>query len=253
MSAIGRKMSSVELRLVAPVVVVPLHDEAVATGPRLELERAGARRVLRRVGAGRLEAGLLVDRALVGVVLLERLGACHREVRQRERAEERRGRLRQVDDDRVLVLRLAALVEARRLPVREAPEDRLPVVGRALLLERTLEVVPTVEVEADRFGIEVRAVVELHVLPQVERPRGAGRVGLPARRERWDDLGRALLEGDETLEHLVDRAERLTVGNECAVEGDRIGCGAEDELASFTAAAVRFATSSAARRDKRER
>ena len=78
-------------------------------------------------------------------------------------------------------------------------------------------------------------------------------VGLPARRERRDDLGRALLEGDETLEHLVDRAERLAVGHECAVESDRIGCGAEDELASAAAAAVRFAASSAARRGKRER
>ena len=109
-----------ELRLLAPVVVVPHHHEPVTARPRLELERAGAGRVLGAVGAGRLEAGLLVDRALVRAVLLQRLRAREREVRQRERAEERGRRLRQVDDDGVLVRRLTALVEARASSCRRS-------------------------------------------------------------------------------------------------------------------------------------
>ena len=201
----------VELRLVAPVVVVAHHDEAVPARPGLELERTGPDRMLGAVGPGGLEAGLLVDRALVGAELLERLRAGEREVRERERAEERRRRLRQVDRDVCRVGRLAALVQARILPVGEAPEHRLPVVGRALELERTLEVVPTVEVEADGLGVEIRAVVELDAVAQRERPRRPGLVGRPLGRQAGNDLGRSGLQGDQALEHLVDRAERLAV------------------------------------------
>src|SRR6185436_8719568 len=53
----------VELRLVAPVVVVAGDREAVTAGPRLELERPGADRVLRAERPGRAEYALVVDGA----------------------------------------------------------------------------------------------------------------------------------------------------------------------------------------------
>jgi hypothetical protein len=88
---------------------------------------------------------------------------------------------------------LTALVQARLLLVGEAAEDGLPVVGRALELERTLEVVPAVEVEADGIGVEVRAVVELDAGAQFKGPRGAVGVRLPRLGEPRDDFGAALL------------------------------------------------------------
>jgi hypothetical protein len=119
----------VQLRLLAPVVVVADEDELVVPRPRLELERAGPDRVLGAERPGRAEARLLVDRALVGVELLERLRAREREVRQGERAEERGGRLRQRDDDGRVVLGLAAPEEAFLLTVGEAAESAAkPVV-----------------------------------------------------------------------------------------------------------------------------
>ena len=71
----------VELGLVAPVVVVAGEHEPVAARPGLELERAGADRVLGAVRARRMEAAVLVDRALVGAELLQRLRAGDREAR----------------------------------------------------------------------------------------------------------------------------------------------------------------------------
>ena len=50
------------------------------------------------------------------------------------------------------------------------------------------------------------------------------------------ELGRARLQRDERLEDLVDHAQRLAVGDERAVEHDRVGRRAEDERAARRAA-----------------
>src|SRR4030095_10413895 len=103
--------------------------------------------------------------ALVGAELLQRLRAGDRERCERQTREERRGRRRQRDDGRVGIRRLAALVQAvlrsgaLRVVRGEPAEDRLPVVRGARVLEGALEVVPTVEVEADGVRIEVGAVL----------------------------------------------------------------------------------------------
>ncbi len=146
-----------------------------------------------------------------------------------------------------LVGRLAALEQAL-LAAGEAPEHGLPVVGRALELERTLEVVPTVEVETDGLGVERLAVVERDAVLQRERPRGSGRVGLPLGRQAGNDVGRPRCQGDQALEHLVDRAERLAVGNQRAVEDDRVGSGAEDQLTAGRSSptSITFVVASAA-------
>ena len=52
-----------------------------------------------------------------------------------------------------------------------APEPELPVVRRPLALERSGEIEPALEVEADGVGVERLAVVERHALAEVERPR----------------------------------------------------------------------------------
>ena len=111
----------------------------------------------------------------------------------------------------------------------EPAEHDLPVVGGARVLERAGEVVPAVEVEADRLGVERLPVVERHALAELERPDGAVRVRLPALGEPRHGLGRARLQEDERLEELGDGADRLTVRNERAVEHDRVGRAGEDE------------------------
>jgi hypothetical protein len=80
---------AVDVRLLAPVVVVADEDETVAARPRLELERAGARRVLGAERPGRVEDALVVDATLVRAVLLEGLRARDAEVRERLGAEDR--------------------------------------------------------------------------------------------------------------------------------------------------------------------
>ena len=227
----------VEQGRLAPVVIVADDRQAVAAGPGLELERARPDRVLRSERALRLEDAVGVHGAGVGLELGQggRAGDCERRLRQSR--DERRRRLRQVDDGRGLVRGLTARVEALGGGVRivlrgEAAEDDLPVVGRARVLERTLEVVPAVEVEADRLGVERLAVVERHALTERECPLGAVLVRLPALSKTRHGLGAARLERDERLEDLLNDAERLAVGDERAVERDRVRSARKDERAA---------------------
>ena len=69
-----------------------VEHELVADRPRLEHVRAGSDRMLRAERARRMEDAARVDRTGVRLVLLERRRARHAEVRQRERADERRRR-----------------------------------------------------------------------------------------------------------------------------------------------------------------
>ena len=63
-----------------------------------------------------------------------------------------------------------AVERALRVLGLEAGERDVVVVGRGRRLLRALEVVPTVEVRTDRRRVERRAVVELDVAAQRERP-----------------------------------------------------------------------------------
>src|SRR6188474_3230045 len=189
-----------------------------------------------------MEDAVGVDRALVGAELLQRLRAADRERGERQTREEgRRGR-RQRDDGRVLVRGLAALVEALlrsaalRVVGRKAAEDRLPVIRRARVLEGALEVVPTVEVEADGVRVEVGSVLEFDALAQMERPRRAVVARLPALGQARLDLRRPRLEHHQGLEDLLDDPRRLAVRDENSVESDRVCRGAEDERTASTAA-----------------
>ena len=238
-----REDQRVELGLVAPVVVVADERQPGAPLPRVELERARADRMLGAERPGWLEDAVGVDRAVVGAELRQRLRARDREAREREGAENGGRRLGQRDDRRALIRGLAALVvavlrcTALRVELGESTEDGLPVVGRARVLERAAEVVPAVEVGADGLGVERLAVVEDHAVAQFERVRQAVLRELPALSEAGLELGRAGLQRDESLVDLVDRPKRLAVGDERAVEDDRVGGGAEDEIASCLASA----------------
>src|SRR4051794_10587772 len=245
----------VDLRLLAPVVVVLDERELVAARPGIEGEGARADRMLGAERPRRVEDPVRVDAPLVGAVLLQRLRARDSERRERQRAEERCGRLRQLDHGRLVVLRRAALIEAaaERLVLRrvllEAAEHGLPVVRGGRVLERPREVVPAVEVGADRRGVEVGAVLELDSVAEMERPRLPVWARVPARGECGRDLRAAGLQGDEALEDLLDDADRLAVGDKCAVEHDRIGSAGEDERAALAAASTaRAAAASAAAR-----
>ena len=176
------------------------------------------------VPVGREDA--VPDLGLVGAVFLQRVRARDPEVRERKRRDERPERLRQRELHAVGALRLAALVQAgrevRALVLLEAKEDRLPVVGGVRRLERSLEVVPAVEVVTDRRRVERRPVVELDTVPEGEGPYLPAARGLPAQCEPGADLGRPGFEADEALEDLVDHTQRLAVGHERPVQHHRI-------------------------------
>src|SRR4029079_3002269 len=110
--------------------------------------------------------------------------------------------------------------------------------------------------------VEVGAVLELHALAQMERPRGAVVTRLPALGQAGLNIRRPRLQVDERLEDLLDDPRRLAVGDENSVESDRVCRGAEDERAASTAArglarrctAAGFVVPSAApRRDEGEK
>jgi hypothetical protein len=105
----------------------------------------------------------------------------------------------------------------------------------------TGEGVLAVEVEADRLGVEVRAVVEGHALFEGE---DVGRVVrlLPALGEERGGVGGAGHRADEALEHLARDAERLAVARERGVEAGRVSRRAEDERRVDVAALVLSAT-----------
>src|SRR5690606_1740222 len=79
-------------------------------------------------------------------------------------------------------------------------------------------VVPPIKVGADGFGVELRVVVELHVVTQLEGVLEAVLAALPALGEERSGVGRARLGADQTLEDLAGDAEGLTVRGEGRVE-----------------------------------
>ena len=195
MSPIGRKMTFSVCGRLAPVVVVADEHELLADGPGLELVRPRARRVLGGVRAGRREDALVVLGSRVGLELRQRRRADDVNAGQGQRREDRRRRPGEVQRHGRLVDRLTALVQAvlgadaafGRI-LETATESELPVVRRPLALERSGEVEPALEVEADGVGVERLAVVERHVLAEVERPRKPVVARRPVGRERGDHL-----------------------------------------------------------------
>ncbi len=227
----------VDLGLVAPVVIVAVKRDDLGAGVVAgELERAGAGGVqVRVVVVGEAVTGL---RDLVGVVLLQRLGARHRERRERERRRE--GALVLVERQHrgvAVVLRLARLVDGRAggvaLVLGEAAPD-VGVVDHLALGASALHVEPAVQVEADGFGVEVRAVVELHTLTQVEGDLLAVGADFPLLGQAGRELGGARGVLDQRLVHLTDRPEALAVVVEDWVEVLGRAGGAEGKGATGT-------------------
>src|SRR5215213_893365 len=125
------------------------------------------------------------------------------------------------------------IAKFRRAPladgVLETAEDLLPVVGRVDGLERSLEVVPAVEVVTNRTGIERGVVVEPDAAAELERPDAAALRRLPPTGERGDGDRRARFLIDEALCDLVEHSQRRPVRDERAVERHRIALCAEDQ------------------------
>ena len=230
----GAEDDLLDLGRLAPVVLVADDgDLAVADVPALELEGAGAGRVLE--GVRGVAERVLVAAEVVGVVLLERRRALHREAGQGEGGREAAGHLRDLDDGRRLVGRLAALVEARDVGrAGEAAEHVLVVLRGRGAGRQALEVVPAVEVEADRLGVEVGAVGERHALAEGEGVLQPVLGDLVVLGQGRLDVGAAGLRGQQAVVDLPGDAEALTVGGERRVEHGRVAGSAEDERAAAT-------------------
>src|SRR5690606_6926286 len=121
-----------------------------------------------------------------------------------------------------------------------------PVVGQALRGGDAGEVVPALEVEADRLAVEVGAVVELHALDQVERVLEAVVADVPGLGEQRCGVRGAGDRADEALEDLAGDAERLAVAGERGVERARVGGRREGERHLAAAGAAVAATGLAA-------
>src|SRR5439155_865309 len=95
--------------------------------------------------------------------------------------------------------------------------------------ERAREVVPAVEVRADGRGVEPRAVLELHLVTEIEDVALAVTGDRPARRERGTDAGRPGLDPDEPFKDLLGHAEGLSVRNQRRIQVRRIRRAGKDE------------------------
>src|SRR6266540_3535336 len=113
--------------------------------------------------------------------------------------------------------------------MREAAENRVPVVADGRVLQRRREAVPAAEVGADGCGVERGAVAELDALPELERPGQAVLALLPAQRELRSELRPSGLESDEAVEDLVGCAQRRPVRDERRVEQRSFAVRAEDD------------------------
>ena len=153
-----------------------------------------------------MEDAVRVDRAGVRLVLLERRRARDAEVRQRERADERRRRPGQEDRDRCSRRWSCSPCRGscpgpgcRRPDVRSRRRRCSSSSDTASLCSGAGEVVPAAEVGADRGRVERRAVLELHALAKRERPGKAALRRLPRQRERRNELRRPRLQARRDL------------------------------------------------------
>ena len=85
-----------------------------------------------------------------------------------------------------------------------------------------------VEAEDDRVGVEGRAVVEAHVVAQVEGPDApVGRL-LPRLGQRRLDLGRVAAVAHQVIEDLLGHLGRFGVGDARRIERDGVGAAADE-------------------------
>ena len=216
-----------DLGLVTPVVVIALQRELLTAVPLVEDERAGAGRVRRGVLG---EAGVRdCAPGLVGVVLLQRIRALHRERRQGHRLDERGERLLELDHGLVRARRRATVVDSAGLAGLETLEQARVVVADVRILVDPGPVVPAVEVVADGLGVEVGAVVEFDPVTQRERIAETILRSLPLGGQQRLGVGGAGLGAHQTLEHLPGRPERLAVTGQRRIEHHRVRRCSEDE------------------------
>ena len=159
-----------------------------------------------------------------------------REARVSQEREERRVRLRDDDLDR----RSLAAAHLADDPGRAA--ERADPGGRACPAARRRD--PLGEGCDNLVGPERRAVVQLHVLAEPERPHEPVARHGPRRRERGLDVA-AIAECDQALVEEANREELGRIARVRRVEGRREARHADVELARRRAAAPRASASSA--------
>ncbi len=184
--------------LPAPIRIVASQHDLLARLPALQLERPGA---------GGIAAVVLAE-------FLQRGRAQDRQVEHRELRDHRRERLLCGDRDGVLVDHLRFLDEARDRAARRSG-------GR---------IEDAVERRLHGLGVELRAVVELHALAQLERPgelvgRHAPRLG-----EFGHELP-LLVEAHEVLVDVHGDTHVRALEDEMRIERGRVVARGEDERA----------------------
>jgi hypothetical protein len=209
---------ALDLGLRAPEIRIRLEDDLLVGLPLHEPVGPGAHGVLAEVGAP----------------ALHRLGAGDVEDEHRQIREEGRLRLLQGDAHGVGVDGLHGADD--RLVV-EAAELRLPVLEGLAGLDLVVvlgvtRLPPPLEVPDDRGGVERRAVVELHVGAEPERPHAAIGRDLPLLGQCSLDLGGRALVLHETVEDLPRDARGDPVGDDRGIELDRLTLSPEDERLS---------------------
>ena len=206
------------LGLLAPVVGVRVEGDLLAALPRVELERAGARSGARwstRWWSGCSPPSSWYFSSAVGLCM-EKAGSDIAETKPANGLFSLIGRGGRVVGRAGVVDRLVGAVTGG-----EAAEQRAVVVGQVVGLRRLRHVVPAVEVGADRVGVEVGAVLELHVVAQVEGVGQAVLADVPRGRQQRRRVGGAGLGADQALEDLARDPEGLAVGGEERVEARR--------------------------------
>src|SRR5215210_1223328 len=213
---VGSAVSLAGGEATTPPVVVGLHAYLGVSLPLDELVRSAADRLLPEV----------FD------VLLYGCRRSYREGRHGKVRDERSKRLFEREPYGVLIESVDTLDDG---VIVEAPETAA-VVGEVrgpaptTLMVRVLGVAPAVEVELHRIGVELRPVVELDALAQLEG------VGTPTvfglwylRRQGRRQVEGARLEAQQRVEDLAGGPQRLAVGDVDGIQPHRVSPSAEDE------------------------
>ena len=202
----GQEHQVLHLRRAVPIIRIGPQRDALAPHPFDETERSGADGMAREIVA---PPG-------------HRLGRDDANRKHREVGEERRIGAFNLDPHRVRVDFLDA---------HDVAEGGLPI-GEVTVVEGVAEVALAVEREHHRVGVERRAVVEAHPVPQEEGPFGAGRRDHPRGCQGRFNLGRTLLEADQMFEDLLAGIGALAVGHVRRIEADGVGRPSHHERAA---------------------
>ena len=191
----------------APVIHAVLQDDALIRQPFDEAEGAGADETDFRSAVGGavfLDRRRAVDGSHVRGHIGEEDAVGHA---QGEGHFEFAGRF-DVGDDRFII---KAAIEVF-------------IVAEVIFFEvlGMVGIAPAVEVVSDRFGVEGRAIMEVHVIAQLEDPGQAIVADFPAGRQvgLGDDF--APDEGQQAVTTLLDDAEGNAIGDDHAIETDGV-------------------------------